>query len=173
MVQMKPPKFQHPLRPPPTLFLLRLLFASPPLSLSLTFSPAPFMPSPRFSRYQSSLSLSLLRSPHPVLFLFFPFLFLSLSASRCPRNQPAKWSRARWLERRIRETRGASAGVAMTQSQRGPMDLAGVRESVRRATIGRGSSRGCVTRGAHHLRLSLRGGMPKCAPGCNIIPLGG
>lgn len=171
MVQMKPPKFQHPLRPPPTLFLLRLLFASPPLSLSL-FPLLPLCPRPGFLDTRA-LSLSLLRSPHPVLFLFFPFLFLSLSASRCPRNQPAKWSRARWLERRIRETRGASAGVAMTQSQRGPMDLAGVRESVRRATIGRGSSRGCVTRGAHHLRLSLRGGMPKCAPGCNIIPLGG
>lgn len=162
MVQMKPPKFQHPLRPPPTLLLLlRLLFAFLSLPRSL-YTLAPVFSIP------GALSLPGASSSVPFLPVPFP---LSVGEPMPSQSAGKVESRRRW--RRIRETRGASAGVAMTQSQRGPMDLAGVREVFGGPRLGVARAEGCVARGAHHLRHSLRGGMPKCAPGCNIIPLGG
>lgn len=134
------------------------------LSLSLAFPLLPLCPRPGFLDTRAL-------SRHIQFCSFSSRSFSSL----CRRADALAISRqsgvARW--RRIRETRGASAGVAMTQSQRGPMDLAGVREVFGGPRLGVARAEGCVTRGAHHLRHSLRGGMPKCAPGCNIIPLGG
>lgn len=137
--------FSLPLSLPRSLYTLAPVFSIPgALSLPGASSSVPFLPVP------------------------FP---LSVGEPMPSQSAGKVESRRRW--RRIRETRGASAGVAMTQSQRGPMDLAGVREVFGGPRLGVARAEGCVARGAHHLRHSLRGGMPKCAPGCNIIPLGG
>lgn len=108
---MKPPKFQHPLRQP------ALLSLQPQ---------HPFVPSLSHPRRASPFQLWV---PLDRLFPFFPFL---RSLRLCPRRGAAPMpsqsadrveSVRRWRPRTlIRETRGASAGVAMTQSQRGPMD---------------------------------------------------
>lgn len=128
-----------------------------PSSLSLSrFSPAPFMPSPRFSRYQGSLPA------YPVLFLFFPFLFLSLSASRCPRNQPAKWSRAvaayPW-NTRCKCRGGDDAKSAWANG------LGWRTGGVRWATIGRGSSRGVRHEGCPPPSPLAAWGNAKVCPG--------
>ena len=130
-------------RHPPALFLrLRLPFV-PFLSLSLFlflgFSPfAPFCPRPGFLDTGGSASIS---SPVPFLPRSFRTGRLCRRADALAISRQSGVARAtvasaavvvaattttvvaaeqqRWC---IRETRGASAGVAMTQSQRGPMD---------------------------------------------------
>lgn len=102
---MKPPKFQHPLRHRPYLLLLLLLRSTLCLLSSFSLLYISLYPAALFPRSKA-------------LLLFFR-LCRWADALAISRQRSRVGRRPRTL---IRETRGASAGVAMTQSQPEPMD---------------------------------------------------
>lgn len=153
MVQMKPPKFQHPLRPPPTLLLLlRLLFAS--LSPSL-----PLYPRPGFLDTRGSLS------PRRIQFCSFSSRSFS---SLCRRADALAISRQSGVAASVAaypwNTRCKCRGGDDAKSARAN-GLGWCTGGVRWATIGRGPSRGVRREGCPPPSPLAAWGNAKVCPG--------